>query len=97
MEDPTGVRIKEVKRVEGLYDITLLLNYGGKDYELCLHKISQNVIKVETLTSGEYLIMRLFNEKNEGFASCCIHLKHLESGCMECPSLLLPPKGCGDS
>ncbi|MEM0014225.1 MAG: hypothetical protein QXS42_07260 [Zestosphaera sp.] len=91
-------RIKEVRKSEGLYDVILLVSYGGKDYEVCLHKISQNVAKAETCMSGNYIMIRLINERNEGFASCCIHVKHLESGCMECSSLLLPPKsGCGDT
>ncbi|MEM2020972.1 MAG: hypothetical protein QXP80_01945 [Zestosphaera sp.] len=90
-----SVSIKEVRRSEGLYEVVLSVSYGGRNYELCLHKITQNVVNVKAYLSGEYLLVGLINERNEGFATCCINVKHLESGCMECPSLLLPPARLG--
>ncbi len=86
-----NVGVKEVRRSEGLYEVVLSISYGDRNYELCLRKITQNVVDVKAYLSGEYLLVELINERNEGFATCCIHVKRLESGCMECPSLLLPP------
>jgi len=99
LESVTGVSIKEVKKSEGLYEVTLSVRYAGRSYDLCLHRITQNVARAEADLRGEYLYVKLVNERDEGFATCCIHVKHLESGCMECPSLLLPPSktGCESS
>ncbi|MGC8975415.1 MAG: hypothetical protein ACP5KB_04375 [Thermoprotei archaeon] len=99
MGSVVNIGIKEVKKSEGLYEVVLSIKYAEKNYDLCLHRISQNVARVEADLRGDYLYVKLINEKDEGFATCCIHVKHLESGCMECPSLLLPPSktGCGDS
>lgn len=89
------VNVKEIKKSEGLYEVMLSIKYSEKSYDVCLHRIAQKVAKVEADLRGDYLYIRLVNERNEGFATCCIHVRHLESGCMECPSLLLPPSKTG--
>lgn len=94
-----NVNVKEIRKSEGLYEVLLSIKYAEKNYDVCLHRITQNVAKIEADLKGDYLYIKLVNEKNEGFATCCIHVMHLESGCMECPSLLLPPSktSCEDS
>ncbi|MEO3993929.1 MAG: hypothetical protein QN229_06480 [Desulfurococcaceae archaeon TW002] len=91
MRSIVNVSIKEIKESENLYDVILSIKYMDRSYELCLHRITQKAANVEADLRGDHLYIKLMNEKNEGFATCCIHVKHLESGCMECPSLLLPP------
>lgn len=99
MRSVVNVGIKEIKESENLYDVILTIKYVDRNYELCLRRITQKVASVEGDLRGDYLYIKLINERSEGFATCCIHVKHLESGCMECPSLLLPPSktGCEDS
>lgn len=86
--------LKEVTKRGEHHEALIKLTYLGKEYELLLCKLSRTVSSISAEVSGEYLTIKLVDEKGEAFGSCCVHVKHLEKGCLECPSLVVPPKEC---
>lgn len=40
----------------------------------------------------DYILLELKDTEGKGFSTRCIHMEHFEKGCLECPSLITPPK-----
>ncbi len=86
--------LKEVVKRGEHHEALIKLKYLGREYELLLCKLSRPVSKILTEVSGDYLIIKLVDKNGDAFGSCCVHIKHLEKGCLECSSLIVPPKEC---
>ncbi len=80
---------------EGLYEAVLELRYGGRSYRLSVPRLIRRPAEARARLSGDYILIDLVGEDGAPVATCCIHRGHVERGCMECKSLLLPPRGEG--
>ncbi|BEP17937.1 hypothetical protein PYJP_12890 [Pyrofollis japonicus] len=83
---------KAEKKPSGLYEAQLLITYRGKEYRIRLGNLVREPGYAEAKLVGDYLLVELRGRDRLPLATCCIHRGHLDKGCMECPSLLLPPK-----
>ena len=89
-----SARLVEAARGEGgLYEAVLELGYGGRRYRLRIGRLLRRPGSVEARVEGDYVLVEMRDEAGSALATCCIHRGHLEKGCMECPSLLAPPRG----
>jgi len=87
------VRIEKVRRQSnGLYEARLTIIYRGKEYRINLGNLIREPGYTRTRILGDYLLIELRGRDKLPLATCCIHREHLEKGCTECPSLLLPPR-----
>ncbi|MCE4612394.1 MAG: hypothetical protein F7C07_00985 [Desulfurococcales archaeon] len=86
----TEVRLKEYRREGELYTALMEVSYKGARYELQVGKLVRKPSTVRQKTEGDYILVELLDEKGDGISTCCIHVSHLEKGCVECPSLLRP-------
>lgn len=80
---------------EGLYEAVLELRYGGRSYRLRVPRLIRRPAAARTRLSGDYILVELVAGDGAPVATCCIHRGHVEKGCMECRSLLLPPREGG--
>ncbi|MCE4620823.1 MAG: hypothetical protein F7B95_00075 [Desulfurococcales archaeon] len=85
-------KLEGVEKRGNRYSARIKLTYEGKDYTLTLDNLMHEPASVEHRISGDYVLIELKSKEGKGFATCCIHKGHLEKGCMECPSLMTPPK-----
>lgn len=85
-------RVEEVKLTGNLYEATLGLRYGGKEYRVKLKKLVRRPGPITAKRIGDYILIEMRDARLLPLATCCIHIGHLEKGCTECPSLLLPPR-----
>jgi hypothetical protein len=86
-------RIADVReRERGLYEAEIDVSYGGHTYKLKISRLVRKPASLKASLRGEYLIIELYDDNLGIIATCCIHKGHLERGCMECPSLIPPPR-----
>ena len=87
-------RLVEVHREPGgLYEAVLAVEYGGRDYLVKMCRLLRPPARASPAEIRDgYLVIELFDEQGAPVATCCIHLGHLERGCMKCPSLVAPPR-----
>ncbi len=71
----------------------LALEFKGAEYILKLCKLAREPSNIKVEEKGEFIIIELIDANGKGFASCPIHRSHVDSGCLDCPSLLVPKKG----
>ena len=87
-------RVAETRRSsEGLYDAVLVVKYRGREYSIRVSRLLREPGHVSVRRSGDYLLVEMMDRDRLPLATCCIHVGHLEKGCTDCPSLLVPPKG----
>jgi len=87
------VRLVEARRGEdGLYDAVLELEYGGRVYRLRASRLLRRPGGLEARVEGSYVLVEMRDDAGAPLATCCIHVGHLERGCLECPSLVVPPR-----
>lgn len=84
--------IKTSSEKTTLYKAELVVRYKEKEYKIEIDKLVRKPSRTSVRLEGEYLLIELFDEKGTAIATCCIHRGHLEKGCMDCPSLLCPPR-----
>ncbi|MET1129048.1 MAG: hypothetical protein ABWW70_06995 [Thermoproteota archaeon] len=96
-----NVSIKETRHEASTrtYEVELEVGYRGKVHLVRIGKLLRKPESVQSRVEGDYLVVELYDDKGSAIATCCIHREHLERGCLDCPSLLLPPekfkgKGC---
>ncbi|MCX8196197.1 MAG: hypothetical protein N3F67_03875 [Acidilobaceae archaeon] len=77
---------------EGLYSAELHLEYMDRSYQFRMEKIIRRPHRAKGRVEGDYLIISLEDSEGKPLSSCCIHVAHLERGCTECKSLMVPPK-----
>ncbi|RUM47994.1 MAG: hypothetical protein DSY37_00725 [Hyperthermus sp.] len=77
---------------EDLYNAELKVEYGGRSYTLRVRRLLRRPSAIDYRLEGEYLLIELRDHANNPIATCCIHRGHLDRGCVECPSLALPPR-----
>jgi len=87
--------IVRVSRVDvddlGLYQARLEVSYGGRVSEFKVEKLLRRPVRAKAKVEGEILVINIEDGEGKPLASCCIHIGHLEKGCMDCKSLLTPP------
>lgn len=82
-----GVEVDE----EGLHRARIELSYGGRVYEFKIEKLLRRPMRARTKVIGDYVILSLEDNEGKPLSSCCIHVKHLELGCVDCRNLMIPP------
>lgn len=70
----------------------LTLVFRGSKYTLRLCRLAREPSSIKVEEKGEFIIIELIDAGGKGFASCPIHRSHVESGCLDCPSLMTPKK-----
>ncbi|MEM1873918.1 MAG: hypothetical protein QXS85_06170 [Acidilobaceae archaeon] len=87
------VRVAEVSRDEetGLYTATLDLSYEDRSYGVRVSNLIRAPHRARARVEGDYLVVTLDDSEGKPLSTCCIHVKHIECGCMECRSLITPP------
>lgn len=86
----TEVKLKESRREGELYTALMEISHRGAKYELQIGRLVRKPSTVKQRIEGSYILIELLDEKGEGISTCCIHVSHLEKGCVECPSLMRP-------
>ncbi len=87
------VRLASVREGErGLYEAELDVVYGGRSYRVRVCRLVRRPASVRSSMRGEHLVVELYDDESKIIATCCIHRGHLERGCMDCPSLIPPPR-----
>jgi len=90
----SGVKasLKGVSRKGERYSASILVEYGDKSYTITVDNLAHEPVDVSQEVKEDYLLISLLGKDGKGFATCCIHIGHLERGCMDCPSLMTPPR-----
>jgi len=78
---------------EDLYTARLSVEYAGRSYKLEVPRLVREPARLSFKLQGDYLLIELFDREDKPLATCCIHKGHLEKGCLDCPSLIPPPRG----
>ena len=92
MSTEVEARVEEVRLTGDLYEATLRLRYKGKEYRVKLERLVRRPGPITAKRVGDYILIEMKDTRLLPLATCCIHVGHLEKGCTECPSLLLPPR-----
>ena len=74
------------------YAASLAIVYEGRRYRVTLRRLVRRPASIKYRMEGEHLVVELLDSRGAVVATCCIHRDHLERGCMDCPSLLVPPR-----
>ncbi|MEM0340267.1 MAG: hypothetical protein QXN05_01830 [Acidilobaceae archaeon] len=87
------IKISEISKDEesGLYTAILKLSYEDKSYDIKILNLIRAPHRVRARLEEEYLIVSLDDNEGKPLSTCCINMKHIECGCMDCKSLLTPP------
>ncbi len=75
----------------GLYKAGLEVSYGGRVYEFRIEKLLRKPVRAKARVEGEILIINLEDGEGKPLSTCCIHVEHIERGCIDCKNLLMPP------
>ncbi len=84
-------RVEETR--DGLYEATLEILFGDKRYTVKVPRLARPPRLGGARVEGELVLIDLRGPRGEPLATCCIHRGHLERGCLDCRSLILPPAG----
>ncbi len=74
------------------FQASLEIQYADRVYHVRLQKLARRPVKTRHRMEKDHLVIELLDDKEAIIATCCIHKGHLDKGCMECPSLLVPPR-----
>ncbi len=83
-------RILSVSREEGLYKATLEIVYDGESLTAQVDHLPRKPVRVKAIDQGDRVRLDITDVEGLGIASFIIHKSHLEKGCVDCKSLLLP-------
>ena len=86
-------RLVSARESGGLFEAELELGYEGRTYRVRVGRLTRRPVEAHARLRGDYVLVELRDERGGPVATCCIHRGHLERGCMDCPSLLVPPRG----
>ncbi len=86
-----NVGLLEAVETRSGYAVKIEIEYMGRKYPLRITRLTRRPASLRHEVKGEYLHVYLLDEKGDGIGTCCIHVRHLEKGCMDCPSLIHPP------
>ena len=83
----------------GLYtaEIEVVDEERGRSYRVHAERLVREPASLEARVEAGSLLIHLRDRDGAPVATCCIHLSHLERGCMECRSLLLPARGAANA
>ncbi|MFN4045822.1 MAG: hypothetical protein ACK4H7_00585 [Acidilobaceae archaeon] len=88
----TRVRISNVEVDEsGLYTASLQISYKDRESEIKIAKLLRKPVRAKAKIEGDILFISIEDNEGKPLSTCCIHVGHLEKGCIECKSLLTPP------
>jgi len=76
---------------EGLHRAGIEVSYGGRVYEFRVERLLRKPVRARARVVGDYAVISLEDGEGKPLASCCIHVKHLEMGCVDCRNLMTPP------
>ena len=86
-----SARVESYSPLEGGRGSAVLeLSFRGSTYRILVENLAKKPYKAEASVEGEHVVIRLLDEEDRGFASCYIHVSHLERGCVDCRCLLKP-------
>ena len=89
-----GLVVVRVSRVDvdeaGLYRARPLGMRGG-GHEFKVERLLRRPVRAKAKVEGEILVINLEDGEGKPLSTCCIHVGHLERGCVDCRSLLTPP------
>ena len=83
-------RIVAVEESEGFWSVVIEVEYKDRVYSVKAERLLRRPSSAEASLEGEYLVVRLSDDKGRGLATCHIHVSHLEKGCVDCKCLLKP-------
>jgi hypothetical protein len=90
-----GLVVVRVSRVDvddiGLYRAGLEVSYSGRVYEFKVERLLRRPVRAKAKIEGEILVINLEDGEGKPLSTCCIHVGHLEKGCVDCRNLLTPP------
>ena len=90
-------RLVSVEKEPGeTFTAKLALELKGSEYILRLCKLAREPSSIKVEDKGEFIVIELIDANGKGFASCPIHRSHVDSECLDCPSLLIPKKNIED-
>ncbi len=88
----TRVKIFNVEVDEsGLYTASLQVSYKDRESEIKIRKLLRKPVRAKARIEGDILLISIEDSEGKPLSTCCIHVSHLEKGCIECKSLLIPP------
>lgn len=79
-------------KVNDTYTAVIKIIHGDKVYRITVSKLVKKPEDVFIKKIKDYILLELKNSQGKGFSTCCIRVEHFEKGCLECPSLITPPK-----
>jgi hypothetical protein len=91
-EQPIARLLSARKTSEGLYEVEIEVRLGEKGGIIKTKKIIREPARATARISGDYVLIELGDKDGKPIATCCIHRGHIEKGCLDCPSLIHPPK-----
>lgn len=91
-EQPVARLLSVRKTSEGLYEAEIEVKLGEKKGIIKTKKVIREPTRVAARISGDYILIELGDKDGKPIATCCIHRGHIEKGCLDCPSLIHPPK-----
>lgn len=77
---------------EGLYEAEIEIRLGDKSGVVKARKLVREPASTVAYMSGDYVLIELSDKHGKPIATCCIHKGHIEKGCLDCPSLISPPR-----
>ncbi len=87
--------VVRVSRVDvddiGLYRAGLEVSYSERVYEFKVERLLRRPVRAKAKIEGEILVINLEDGEGKPLSTCCIHVGHLEKGCVDCRNLLTPP------
>ena len=82
------VRLLSVEKAGDTYNAKLEVKGDGRQRIVEINRLTRRPGKVSARVTGDNLVIEIYDEKGEGYASCIIYLPNLEK--KECKSLLVP-------
>ncbi len=83
-------RILSVSKEDDLYKAILEIEYNGESFTTQVDHLPRKPVRVKVVDQGDKVRLDITDVEGLGIASFIIHKSHLEKGCMDCRSLLLP-------
>ncbi|RLG75576.1 MAG: hypothetical protein DRO23_03530 [Thermoprotei archaeon] len=84
--------VEHSSKVNDTYTAIIKIIYRDKTYHITVSKLVKKPEDVSVKKIKDYILLELKDTEGKGFSTCCIRMEHFEKGCLECPSLIIPPK-----
>lgn len=84
-------RVVEVAKEGELFCARIRLEKEGKEHEIRVAKLLRKPHRARASIEGDHIVIYLEDSEGKPLSTCCLHVKHLERGCLDCKSLMIPP------